>query len=103
MNTTESNKLIDLWMAEFEEYESDKLTIINDLEVKGFEPNHYDEQWDLLMPVVEKIGEVTEEPEVLDDYTYIMIYGGQIRISTEIEGVFHDVVDIIERYNENKS
>jgi len=61
----------------------------------------YHKLWDWLMPVVEKIGEIIEEPEVLDGYTYIMIYGGQIRVSTEIEGVFHDVVDIIKRYNEN--
>lgn len=51
--TEENNRIIDLFIAEFEPFESDRLNIINDLTVKGFPPQRYDEDWNLLMPVVQ--------------------------------------------------
>ena len=51
----EDNKLIDLFMAQFEQYDSDRETILNDLTVKGHSPQKYNDDWALLMPVVKKI------------------------------------------------
>ena len=52
MSITENNKLIDLFVAEFEKYESDRKQIIYDLTVRGCEPRKFNEYWDLLIPVV---------------------------------------------------
>ena len=64
------------------------------------ETPQYHTSWDLLMPVINKIGSRCEEPEELDNYTHIMIYGGQIMVSTDIQSVYLDVVECIKWYNQ---
>jgi len=59
-DTTELNKKIDLFMADFEEHESDRQNIINDLTVKGHEPKKYHESIELLMGVLQQIAGMEE-------------------------------------------
>lgn len=100
MNTKENNILIGLFEAQFEEYESDRLRIIDDLTVKKFSPKDYHKHWDLLMPIVENIGEeILNKPfdETLSHLTEI--YGDNI---WNIQALYEAVVEFIKWYNENK-
>jgi len=48
--------------------------------------------WDWLMPVIDKLKEVIEEPEDLDSLKDVLWWG-------DISNVFHEVVDVIKYYN----
>lgn len=57
----------------------------------------YHESWDWLMPVIDKLKSVTEEPEELDVLRDVLWWGS-------IENVFDSVVDnIIDYNNTNKN
>ena len=109
----EDNTLIYLFMAEFQEHESDKLNIINDLMVKGCDPSKYYESWDLLMPVIQKIGNDFHQIkiEVNEGFPYceILCYlnnelSSEIREEHDklIDCAYHAVIAFINWYNENK-
>ena len=110
MNTTENNKFIDLWMAEFEEHESDKLTIINDLENKGASPQSYHNDWNLLMLVVEKIETLLYEVVIkrgfceIEAYTYNPEFS-KIHVGlkgSKREATYQAVTEFIKWYNEQQ-
>ena len=118
-STTENNKLIDLWMAEFEVHESDKLTIINDLENKGASPQSYHNDWNLLMAVVEKIDSTPVLSKSDEEYYYCVKLEGSvaeildantgkdvIHVSTLTnnwrESTYKAVTEFIKWYNQNK-
>ena len=93
-NTTENNRLI-------AEFMGGKMVVENHHGVNIIEmPDgmhdivglKYHTSWDWLMPVIDQIQKVTEEPEELDALKDTLWWG-------DIEHVHEDVVDIIKRIN----
>lgn len=84
MNTVENNKII----AEFMGCENpDSWELI---------PSPYQCDWNWLMEVIDKLKEVWEEPEELDNLKDALWWDN-------IRGVYEMVVDLIKEYNEQKS
>ena len=52
----------------------------------------YNSSWDWLMPVIEKVKSVTQEPEELDTLRDTLWWGS-------MEDIFNEVVDYIKRIN----
>ena len=107
----ENDMLIDLWMAQFEEHESDRLNIINDLTVKGHAPRDYHE-WNEIMPVVEKIdmigasviiGRMFCEIKYIDPLNQEKTFNVRIVSGVKINAINGAAIEFIEWYNENKS
>jgi hypothetical protein len=61
---------------------------------------HYENSWDWLMPVVERIYDSDEYYEYLQ--TYSTTFGGGVELTTNITNVYDAVVEFIKWYNENK-
>jgi len=100
----ESNKIIDLFMAEFEEHESDRLNIINDLLVKGHTPNRYDESWSCLMPVIAAMNfECRILDGAADQYESVVQTIEDAIWTDDISQAFEAVVEFIKWHNENNN
>jgi len=95
MRTIESNKLISLFMADFEQHESDRLDTINQLTNKGAEAPRYDDDWELLMPVVEEIFNTGVSGGVRSGLNRALL-------TARKESIYKEVVSFIKWYNENK-
>lgn len=100
--STDNNKLIDLWMAQFEEYESDRLRIISDLN-KGCSPRHYQNDWELLMEVVARIDNLPTitSSEEQPYYYCVKLEGAMASVLDSKEGDI--VVDIKTDYTDWKA
>ena len=55
----------------------------------------YHTSWDWLMPVVQKVSSLCDEPYELDNMKHALLTG-------DIESVYDDVVEFIKWYNQNK-
>ena len=55
----------------------------------------YDISWDWLMPVVQKVSSLCDEPCELDNMKHALLTG-------DIESVYDDVVEFIKEYNNGK-
>jgi hypothetical protein len=60
----------------------------------------FNESWDWLMPVVERIYDSDEYYEYLQ--TYSTTFGGGVELTINITNVYDAVVEFIKWYNENK-
>jgi len=54
----------------------------------------YHKSWDWLMPVIEKITELCEEPQELDELKHALL-------CVDIKSVYFIVVEFIKEYNQN--
>lgn len=99
MKVKESNKLIALFMADFEEYESDRQDIIDAVNNDAtLQP--YDNDWNCLIPVLRKIDEVAhfadgQDANVVGDITHALL-------DYDIDATYEAAVEFIKWYNENK-
>ena len=78
------NKLI----AEFMGAGCDKKTFF----ITGKKVYFYDTSWDWLMPVVQKVSSLCDEPYELDNMKHALLTG-------DIESVYDDVVEFINEHN----
>ena len=124
----EGNKLIAEFMEvkNFREYELNskhKCLIISDDDgfidyVEGINFLSYNDNWNRIMPVVEKIKKLEFEFNTFSDYTKTEKYRNEVRISElsvdkycrilirntdMLDAIFNAVVEFIKWYNENKN
>ena len=124
----EGNKLIAEFMEvkNFREYELNskhKCLIISDDDgfidyVEGINFLSYNDNWNRIMPVVEKIKKLEFEFNTFSDYTKTEKYRNEVRISElsvdkycrilirntdMLDAIFNAVVECIKWYNENKN
>lgn len=97
MKNVEDNKLIDLFMAQFEQHESDRDAIIHGLTVKGYPPQAFHEDWNKLIPVVSECFDNSEladgkDTNVVGDISHHLL-------DTDIEKTHEAVVRFIKWYN----
>ena len=55
----------------------------------------YSKSWDWLMPVVQKVSSLCDEPCELDNMKHALLTG-------DIESVYDDVVEFIKQYNDER-
>ena len=58
-------------------------------------PMQFDKSWDWLMPVVQKVSSLCDEPCELDNMKHALLTG-------DIESVYDDVVEFIKQYNDER-
>ena len=96
---TQNNRLI----AEFMEYPT-KLTCKNLTDELCFNKLRYNSSWSLLMPVVNKISNThIEKLEFFNGKSYIINMNKSLYVDYDITGVYGEIVEFINWYNENKS
>lgn len=99
----EGNKLIDLFMANFEEHESDRERIKYDLLVKEHEPRNYDEDWELLVPAAKRVREVINVELSINNYEVVREMDLTLSpYEYSKEQVHGGIVEFIQWYNENE-
>ena len=59
---------------------------------RSFDELQYHKSWDWLMPVVQKVSSLCDEPCELDNMKHALLTG-------DIESVYDDVVEFIKEYN----
>ena len=92
----EGNRLIALFMASFEEFESDGLTVENDILYKGaLNSMHYHDDWNWIMSVVQKCMTVGDNTDMWD-----MLFNALSFTNNTI--LFEVVIDFIKWYNTQK-
>jgi len=103
------NVKIALLLAEFMEHESDRLTIIGDIENKNAaESMHYHDQWDWIMPALITIGDNTGWTLVMEENSSYWCNEGQHDDLPEFggynspENIWEAMVEFSEWYAENK-
>jgi|TARA_R100000482_G_C5085195_1_gene128045 hypothetical protein len=94
----ENNKLIAEFMGYT--YEDDRFFMEDSNGIRVYEnlPHElsYNVSWDWLMPVIEKITELCEEPQELDELKHALL-------CVDIKSVYFIVVEFIKEYNNGKN
>lgn len=66
----------------------------------------YHSSWDDLMPVVSRVESICQDEEFCKNYfdkgSYIVSMFGDLFVSSDINGVYKEIVSFITWYNENK-
>ena len=89
----EDNKLIAEFMGVFHQGIFPPVTIGE--QMYTLDELHYHTSWDWLMPVVQKVSSLCDEPYELDNMKHALLTG-------DIESVYDDVVEFIKTYNDER-
>ncbi len=96
MNTEESNKLIAEFMGEEIGHADTTCGLI--LFNRVWTRPKYNNSWDWLMPVIDKIFNIP----LLNGYFQIKYIKESLSLSVDIESTYNEVIDYIKWYNLNK-
>jgi hypothetical protein len=109
MKTAENNKLIAEFMGfKLQDNPNERFYnkwIINSNAYGGrysFEDFYFDTDWNWLMEVVDKIYQTDLYYDKYIDFNSSMIDSGKIKLSTNIQNVYNQVVEFIKWYNEQQ-
>ena len=100
MKTEETNKLIAEFMGLQLEQDQERL-FISGLGTKLINET-FNKDWNWLMGVVEKIYQTDLYYDKYIDFNSSMIDSGKIKLSTNIQNVYNQVVEFIKWYNEQQ-